>query len=66
VNLNNFLAAMTKILPVVGETVIALHPNNPNEALKIRVGAELVKAIADSLHQSSTPPADAGNDTQAT
>jgi len=52
-NFDNFMTAMAKLLPVVGETVIALHPDNPNEAMKIRVGAGLVKAIVDSLHQSS-------------
>lgn len=57
-NFDNFLSAMAKIIPVVGETVIALHPNNPNEALKIQVGSQLIAAIAASLHQSAaqSPP----------
>lgn len=53
-NFNNFLAAMAKILPAVGETVIALHPNNPNEALKIQVGTQLITAIAATLHESAS------------
>lgn len=62
-NFDNFMNAMAKLLPAVGETVIALHPGNPDEAMKIRVGAGLVKAIVDSLHQSSasTQTGDSGN-----
>lgn len=59
-NFENFLAGMAKLLPAVGEAVIALHPNNPNEALKIQVGTQLITAIAASLHESSQ--AAAGND----
>ena len=51
---DNFLAAAAKTLPVVGEAVIALHPNNPNEAMKIQVGAQLVQMFVASLHQVAT------------
>lgn len=64
-NFDNFMAAMAKILPVVGETVIALHPNNANEALKIQVGTQLISAIAASLHQSASAPLTAPPDTSA-
>lgn len=59
-NFDKFMSAMAKILPAVGETVIALHPNNPNEALKIQLGTQLISAIAQTLHQSATtePAAD--------
>lgn len=58
-NFENFMAAMAKLLPAVGETVIALHPGNVNEAIKIQVGTQLISAIAASLHQSATAPSDA-------
>lgn len=57
-NFENFLSAMAKILPAVGETVIALHPGNANEAIKIQVGTQLISAIVASLHQSATAPSD--------
>lgn len=52
-NFQNFMDAMAKLLPAVGEAVVALHPNNPNEALKIQVGTQLISMIAASLHQST-------------
>lgn len=57
-NFNNFMDAMSKLLPAVGEAVIALHPNNPNEALKIGLGVNLIQAATQILHQSATvvPP----------
>lgn len=56
-NFENFMTAMAKLLPAVGEAVIALHPNNPNEALKIQVGTQLISMIAASLHQSTAATA---------
>lgn len=53
-NFDNFMSAMAKILPAVGETVIALHPGNAAEAIKIQAGTALIQAIASSLHQSAT------------
>jgi hypothetical protein len=53
-NLDNFLSAVAKTVPAVGEAVIALHPNNPNEALKIQVGAQLLQMFVASLHQVAT------------
>lgn len=58
-NFDNFMSAMAKILPAVGETVIALHPSNTNEAIKIQVGTQLISAIAASLHQSAAKASDA-------
>lgn len=57
-NFDNFLSAMAKMLPAVGEAVIALHPNNAAEALKIQIGTQLISAIATSLHQASAAPSD--------
>ena len=60
-NFDNFMAAMGKILPAVGETVIALHPANVAESIKIQLGTQLITAIAASLHESAAatpePPA---------
>jgi hypothetical protein len=65
-NFENFMTAMAKLLPAVGEAVIALHPNNPNEAQKIQVGMQLISMIAASLHQSSANvPGSAPPDAQA-
>ena len=58
-NFDNFLSAMAKMLPAVGEAVIALHPNSAAEAIKIQVGTQLISAIAASLHQASTTASDA-------
>jgi hypothetical protein len=58
-NFDNFMTAMAKLLPAVGEAVIALHPNNPNEALKIQVGTQLISMIAASLHQTTAAQAPA-------
>jgi hypothetical protein len=57
-NFDNFISAMAKMLPAVGEAVIALHPNNATEALKIQVGTQLIQVIAGSLHQSAAKSAD--------
>jgi hypothetical protein len=58
-NFENFMSAMAKLLPAVGEAVIALHPNNATEALKIQVGTQLISMIAASLHQSTATAAEA-------
>jgi hypothetical protein len=52
-NFDNFMSAVAKMVPAVGEAVIALHPNNATEAVKIQIGAQLIQAIAASLHQSA-------------
>lgn len=52
-NFDNFLSAMAKMLPAVGEAVIALHPGNAAEAIKIQVGTQLISAIASSLHEAA-------------
>lgn len=51
----DFVDAMAKLLPVVGEAVITLHKDNPNEAFKIGVGVDLIQAAATILHQSAAP-----------
>jgi hypothetical protein len=56
-NFDNFMSAMAKLLPAVGEAVIALHPNNATEAMKIQVGTQLISMIAASLHQSTATAA---------
>lgn len=61
-NFENFMSAMAKLLPAVGEAVIALHPNNATEALKIQVGTQLISMIAASLHQTTNTGVDAAPD----
>ena len=61
-NFDNFLSAMAKILPAVGETVIALHPGNTAEAIKIQVGTQLITAIATTLHESAQATAPAAQE----
>jgi hypothetical protein len=54
IKFDDFMAAMSKLLPAIGETVVALHPNNANEAMKIGLGINLIQAAATILHQSAT------------
>lgn len=51
-NLKNFLASMAAMLTPIGEAVIAMHPNNPNEAFKIELGTQLLQGVAATLLQS--------------
>jgi hypothetical protein len=64
-NFENFMSAMAKLLPAVGEAVIALHPNNAAEALKIQVGTQLISMIAASLHQSTATAQPSGAEAEA-
>lgn len=51
-NFTNFMDAMAKLLPAVGEAVIALHPGDAPEAMKIQFGTQLIGILAASLHQT--------------
>lgn len=57
-NFDNFMQAMSHMLPVVGQAVTMLHPENGKEALKIQLGVAMVQALADALHQASVPAAE--------
>lgn len=54
-NFQNFMTAIGELVPAVGRAVIALHPENPNEAVKIALGVELIQAATAILHQSTSP-----------
>lgn len=56
-NFNDFISAIGELVPAVGRAVVTLHPNNPNEALKIALGVELIQAATAILHKSTGAPA---------
>lgn len=57
-NLSNILDALSAGLPAIGQMVVALHPGDTPEEIKIAAGVQLVQILAASLHQvASTAPA---------
>lgn len=68
-NLKSFLAGLEAAVPAVGQIVVAMHPENATEGVKIAAGVELFKLVAAGMHQiaaaSASPavPAPAGMQT---
>lgn len=57
-NLSNILDALAAGLPAIGQMVVALHPADTAEEIKIAAGVQLVQILAASLHQvTSAAPA---------
>lgn len=57
-NLSNILDALSAGLPAIGQMVVALHPADTKEEIKIAAGVQLVQILAASLHQvTSAAPA---------
>lgn len=58
-NLSNLLDALSAGLPAIGQMVVALHPADTAEEIKIAAGVQLVQILAASLHQvaASAPAA---------
>lgn len=50
-NLSNILDALSAGLPAIGQMVVALHPGDTAEEIKIAAGVQLVQILAASLHQ---------------
>lgn len=50
-NLSNILDALAVSLPNIGQMVVALHPGDTAEEIKIAAGVQLVQILAASLHQ---------------
>lgn len=50
-NLSNILDALSAGLPAIGQMVVALHPADTAEEIKIAAGVQLVQILAASLHQ---------------
>lgn len=53
-NLSNILDALSAGLPAIGQMVVALHPGDAAEEIKIASGVQLVQILAASLHQVAT------------
>ena len=65
-NLSNILDALSAGLPAIGQMVVALHPADTAEEIKIAAGVQLVQILAASLHQvAASAPADATQAAQA-
>lgn len=58
-NLSNILDALAAGLPSIGQMVVALHPGDTAEEIKIAAGVQLVQILAASLHQVAASAAPA-------
>lgn len=65
-NLSHILDALSAGLPAIGQMVVALHPGDTAEEVKIAAGVQLVQILAASLHQvAASAPAPAQPTTAA-
>lgn len=64
-NLKQLLAGFEAAVPAVGQIVVAMHPEDTAEGIKIAAGIQLFKFVVDGVHQIAAASAAAAAATPA-